>query len=55
MNNMATVGNNSLSIGIFTDSGNKIAFTHMTRASPTLTYLADFFVLKECRDKGISK
>ena len=42
MNTMATAGNNSLYIGVFTDSGNQITFVRMITATAIFTYLADF-------------
>ena len=46
---------NSLCFGVFTDSGNQIAFARMVTDSATFAYLADVFVLEEHRGKGISK
>ncbi|GAA0245774.1 GNAT family N-acetyltransferase [Marinomonas primoryensis] len=52
---METAINNSLCFGVFTDSGNQVAFARMITDSATFAYLADVFVLKEHRGKGISK
>jgi GNAT superfamily N-acetyltransferase len=46
---------NSLCFGVFTDSGNQVAFARMVTDSATFAYLADVFVLKEHRGKGLSK
>jgi len=47
--------NNSLCFGIFTESGDQVAFARMVTDSATFAYLADFFVAKEHRGKGLSK
>ncbi len=52
---METAINNSLCFGVFTDSGNQVAFARMITNSATFAYLADVFVLEEHRGKGISK
>ena len=52
---METAINNSLCFGVFTDSGNQVAFARMITDSATFAYLADVFVLEEHRGKGISK
>lgn len=52
---MDTAIQNSLCFGVFTDSGNQIAFARMVTDSATFAYLADVFVLEEHRGKGISK
>jgi len=46
---------NSLCFGVFTDSGQQVAFARMVSDSATFAYLADVFVLEEHRGKGISK
>jgi len=46
---------NSLCFGVFTDSGEQVAFARMVTDSATFAYLADVFVLDEHRGKGISK
>ena len=46
---------NSLCFGVFTDSGEQIAFARMVTDSATFAYLTDVFVLDEHRGKGISK
>ncbi len=46
---------NSLCFGVFTDSGNQVAFARMVTDSATFAYLADVFVLDKHRGKGISK
>jgi len=46
---------NSLCFGVFTDSGNQVAFARMVTDISTFAYLADVFVLEEHRGKGISK
>jgi N-acetylglutamate synthase-like GNAT family acetyltransferase len=52
---METAIQNSLCFGVFTDSGNQVAFARMVTDSATFAYLADVFVLEEHRGKGISK
>ncbi len=47
--------NNSLCFGIFTESDEQVAFARMITDSATFAYLADVFVLKEHRGKGLSK
>jgi N-acetylglutamate synthase-like GNAT family acetyltransferase len=47
--------NNSLCFGVFTESGQQVAFARMVTDCATFAYLADVFVLKEHRGKGISK
>jgi GNAT superfamily N-acetyltransferase len=46
---------NSLCFGIFTHSGEQIAFARMVTDSSTFAYLADVYVLEEHRAQGISK
>jgi len=46
---------NSLCFGVFTDSGEQVAFARMVTDSATFAYLADVFVLEKHRGKGISK
>lgn len=46
---------NSLCFGVFTDSGEQVAFARMVTDSATFAYLADVFVLEEHRGKGLSK
>lgn len=46
---------NSLCFGVFTDSGEQVAFARMITDSATFAYLADVFVLEEHRGKGLSK
>jgi len=46
---------NSLCFGVFTDSGEQIAFARLITDSATFAYLADVYVLEEHRGKGISK
>ena len=46
---------NSLCFGVFTDSGEQIAFARLITDSATFAYLADVFVLEKHRGKGISK
>ena len=46
---------NSLCFGVFTDSGEQIAFARLITDSATFAYLADVFVLEDHRGKGISK
>ena len=46
---------NSLCFGVFTDSGEQVAFARMVTDSATFAYLADVFVLEEHRGRGISK
>jgi len=55
LNTMETAINNSLCFGVFTDSGNQVAFARMITDTATFAYLADVFVLEEHRGKGISK
>lgn len=47
--------NNSLCFGVFTESGEQVAFARMVTDSATFAYLADVFVLEEHRGKGLSK
>lgn len=46
---------NSLCFGVFSDSGNQVAFARIVTDSATFAYLADVFVLEDHRGKGISK
>jgi len=55
LNIMEKAINNSLCFGVFTVSGNQVAFARMVTDSATFAYLADVFVLKEHRGKGLSK
>ena len=55
LNTMETAINNSLCFGVFTESGNQVAFARMVTDTATFAYLADVFVLEEHRGKGISK
>ena len=55
LNTMEKAIKNSLCFGVFTDSGNQVAFARMVTDSATFAYLADVFVLEEHRGKGISK
>lgn len=55
INTMKKAINNSLCFGVFTDSGQQVAFARMVTDSATFAYLADVFVLNEHRGKGISK
>jgi len=55
LNTMENAINNSLCFGVFTDSGSQVAFARMVTDSATFAYLADVFVLKEHRGKGLSK
>jgi N-acetylglutamate synthase-like GNAT family acetyltransferase len=47
--------NNSLCFGVFTECGKQVAFARMVTDSATFAYLADVFVSKEHRGKGLSK
>ncbi len=47
--------NNSLCFGVFTESGQQVAFARMVTDCATFAYLADVFVLNEHKGKGISK
>ncbi len=47
--------NNSLCFGVFSNSGQQVAFARMVTDCATFAYLADVFVLSEHRGKGISK
>ena len=55
LNTMEKAMNNSLCFGVFTDSGQQVAFARMVTDAATFAYLADVFVLEEHRGKGISK
>jgi GNAT superfamily N-acetyltransferase len=55
INTMKKAIHNSLCFGVFTDSGQQVAFARMVTDSATFAYLADVFVLSEHRGKGISK
>ena len=46
---------NSLCFGVFTESGVQVAFARMITDCATFAYLADVFVVKEHRGKGLSK
>lgn len=46
---------NSLCMGIFTDSGSQVAFARMATDMATFAYLADVFVLEDHRGKGLGK
>lgn len=45
----------SLSIGIYDENGAQVGFGRMITDRATFAYLADIFVLKEHRGKGLSK
>ena len=47
--------NNSLCFGVFTNTGEQVAFARMITDYATSAYLADVFVLEKHRGKGISK
>lgn len=47
--------NNYLCFGVFAQSGKQVAFARMVTDSATFAYLADVFVSKEHRGKGLSK
>ncbi len=47
--------NNSLCFGVFTSTGEQVAFARMITDYATSAYLADVFVLEKHRGKGISK
>lgn len=47
--------NNALCFGVFTHSGEQIAFARMITDSATFAYLSDVYVLEEHRGQGISK
>ena len=51
---MAKAIDNSLCFGVFTESGNQVAFARMVTDSATFAYLADVFVSREHRGKGLS-
>ena len=55
LNTMQKAINNSLCFGVFSDSGQQVAFARMVTDSATFAYLADVFVLPEHRGKGLSK
>lgn len=55
LNIMEKAINNSLCFGVFTDSGDQVAFARMVTDYTTFAYLADVFVLQEHRGKGLSK
>ena len=46
---------NSLCFGVFTSTGEQVAFARMITDYATFAYLADVFVLQEHRGKGLSK
>ncbi|WP_025562767.1 GNAT family N-acetyltransferase [Psychromonas sp. SP041] len=46
---------NSLFFGVFTSTGEQVAFVRMITDYATFAYLADVFVLEKHRGKGISK
>ncbi|KAA5535028.1 GNAT family N-acetyltransferase [Taibaiella lutea] len=45
----------SLSIGIYDENGNQVGFGRMITDRATFAYLADIFVIKAHRGKGLSK
>jgi N-acetylglutamate synthase-like GNAT family acetyltransferase len=47
--------NNSLCFGVFTECDKQVAFARMVTDLATFAYLADVFVSKEHRGKGLSK
>lgn len=47
--------NNSLCFGVFTDSGQQVAFARAVTDFATFAYIADVFVLPPHRGKGLSK
>jgi len=55
LNTMEKAIKNSLCFGVFTESGTQVAFARMVTDSATFAYLADVFVIKEHRGKGLSK
>ena len=55
LNTLAKAINNSLCFGVFAECGKQVAFARMITDSATFAYLADVFVLKEHRGKGLSK
>lgn len=55
LNTMERAVHNSLCFGIFTDSGTQVAFARMVTDCATFAYLADVFVTKDHRGKGLSK
>ena len=55
LNTMEKAIKNSLCFGVFTDSGEQVAFARMVTDTATFAYLADVFVLEEHRGNGISK
>jgi len=46
---------NSLCFGVFNDEGAQVGFARMVTDLATYAYLADVYVLKEFRGKGLSK
>jgi N-acetylglutamate synthase-like GNAT family acetyltransferase len=52
---MARAIQNSLSFGVFTNSGTQVGFARLITDSATFAYLADVFILEEHRGKGLSK
>ena len=46
---------NSLCFGVFTSTGDQVAFARIITDYATFAYLADVFVLQEHRGKGLSK
>jgi N-acetylglutamate synthase-like GNAT family acetyltransferase len=46
---------NSLCFGIFDSESKQVGFARMVTDSATYAYLADVYVLEECRGKGLSK
>ena len=46
---------NSLCFGVFTSTGEQVAFARIITDYATFAYLADVFVLQEHRGKGLSK
>ena len=55
LNTMEKAINNSLCFGVFTKCGKQVGFARMITDSATFAYLADVFVSKDHRGKGLSK
>lgn len=47
--------NNSLCFGVYKDNGEQVGFARLITDSATFAYLADVFILEECRGLGLSK
>ena len=52
---MQTAIDNSLCFGVYRDDGEQVGFARLITDSATFAYLADVFIIEECRGLGLSK